>query len=135
MEQEGREANATSRPFLLFVGDWRGAFQCGGGRGSIENGSDMGKFVGVDGVAHARINALQDISTHLRKDGGCFPHALNGNMRVAVTTADKEGRSGKAARIVARRAGRANQPAGEGDDAAKGLGMTGGKFRGQTCTL
>src|SRR5688572_29529389 len=92
-------------------------------------------FVGVDGVTHARIAAELDDRAHALEHVARFLDPLERHVRIGIAGAKKHRRLLKTARIIARRARRADQAAGKRDDRAVRSRMSGGVFAGETRAL
>ena len=64
------------------------------------------ELIGVDNVAHARVDALVDHGAELTEHPGGLVHAFQRNMRVDIAAAEEDGRTVERAGIGTRGAGR-----------------------------
>src|SRR5258706_13977005 len=86
-------------------------------------------------MRHAGITAQFNLGSHPHQYVAGFFDALEGNVGIGVAGAEKYRSAPERATIIARRAGRANQAAGQGDYGSVALWMSGDEFGCQTCAL
>src|SRR5262245_17877328 len=85
--------------------------------------ADAFDLVSVHRVAHARIDALGDFAAEPAENIARLIYPREWDVRVDVGTAEEHRRAGERTRIVARCAGRADQPGGKARHRAVALGI------------
>src|SRR5487761_1096512 len=113
--------------------DWLAKLQSTCGRG--HQPPDRLDLLGIDRVAHLRVERGSHHGTHPREYVGCLEDPFLAYVRVDVAAAEEGWGAAKTSRVAAGRALRPNQPAAETHHAAEVAGVARGEFQGQTRTL
>src|SRR3954468_9464325 len=93
------------------------------------------ELVLVDGVAHARVDALVDSGIEAAKHCRGLAHSFDRDVCVYIAAAEKHGSAAKRSRVFAWRSGRPNQASAQPDDGGVAIGMPRGEFKRQTGPL